>query len=263
VRVYTRPPYSNHPSMSYEYILINAYDDSTLRYVKRSVKSVIIDSGVHSVFKEKRLKEYPGGYQYWVARVAGMWRAVARVVPEAYAVVPDYPSDYEENPIEDNVERTFRNIEYATNRYPHVRWIIPLQGRRDDVTSVLKSLEYVQDMGLLKRYGYVAVAPTCTKRGVKFLEEVAKAVRRRLRALEVHGRIIRVHMFGVTMKAWERVAPYVDSVDTIITNYICLELIGKMCTRKAEKELAWRVFLERVSRVTAVGYMTLDNWLVQ
>jgi hypothetical protein len=251
--------------MFYEYILVNAYDESTLRYVNREaarvIRSALVDSGVHSVFHTLRLKEYPGGYQYWVARVVRMWRAVSRLVPEAFAVVPDYPSDYPGNDIEDNVERTLRNIEYATAKYPDVKWVIPLQGRRDDAPSVLKSLEYVKDAGLLERYGYVAVAPTCTTRNVGFLEEVARAVRRRLRALEARGYPVKVHMFGVTTRAWERLAPYVDSVDAIITNYLCLELIGKMCTRKVEKELAWQAFLERVSRVAAVKRVTLDGWL--
>jgi len=262
MRVYTRPPYPNYSSMFYEYILVNAYDESTLRYVNREsarvVRSVLVDSGVHSVFERKGLKEYPGGHQYWVARVVFMWRAVSRLVPEAFAVIPDYPSDYPDNEIEDNVERTFRNIEYATNRYPHVRWVIPLQGKRDDVSSVIKSLEYVRDMGLLERYGYVAIAPTCTTHSIRFLRDVAHEVWKRVRSMQ-H---VRIHMFGVTMRAWEHVAPFVDSVDAIITNYMCLELIGKMCTTKVEKELAWREFLRRVERVTAVKHITLDNWLM-
>jgi hypothetical protein len=260
MRVYSRPPY---PDMRYDYILVNAFSEETLRYVKRGVKSVIVDSGVHSVFHTLKLKEYPGGYQYWVSKVAQMWRYVSRLVPESYAVVPDYPSDYVGNEIEDNVERTLRNIEYATTKYPDVNWIIPLQGKRDDVSSVLKSLDYVRETGLVERYGYVAIAPTCTTRSVRFLADAARAVWRRVRALEGRGVSVKVHMFGVTTRAWEHIAHYVDSVDTIVTNYVCMELIGKMCTKRAEKEMAWYAFLERVRRVSVHMPVTIDDFLMR
>lgn len=174
------------------------------------------------------------------------------MISEVYAVIPDYPSDYENNPISDNIERTIRNIEYATAKYPNVSWIIPIQGKKDDVVSVVKSFEYVRDMGLLERYGYVAIAPTCTTRNVKFLRDVAILILRRVKHLEKSGRYLRIHMFGVTMKAWKDIAPYIDSTDTIITNYWCLPLIGKMCTKREEKEKAWRIFLARVSEVLAI-----------
>lgn len=251
--VYSRPPY---PDMPYPYLLINAYDETTLRYVNkdsaRFIKSVIIDSGVHSIFHRLKLREYPNGYANWIAKVASLWRTVSRYVKESYAVIPDYPSDYENNPISDNIERTIRNIEYATAKYPNVRWIIPIQGKKDDVVSVVKSFDQIVNMGILDRYDYIAIAPTCTTRNVKFLRDVAILIWRRIKHLEKSGRYLRIHMFGVTMKAWRQIAPYVDSTDTIITNYWCLSLIGKMCTKREEKEKAWRIFLVRVSEVSAI-----------
>jgi len=248
--VYSRPPY---PDMTYPYLLINAYDETTLRYVNkdsaRFIKSVIIDSGVHSVFHRLELDEYPGGYANWIAKVVSLWHMVSRYVEESYAVIPDYPADYDNNPISDNVERTFRNIEYATSRYPHVKWIIPLQGKKDDVFSVVKSFEYVRDVGLLERYGYVAIAPTCTTRNLKFLRDVAQIVWRRVKQFEKSGQYVKIHMFGVTVKAWKDVAHYVDSTDAIVGNIWCKPLIGKMCTKKTEKEMVWRMFLERVAQV--------------
>jgi len=260
--VYTRPPYPSYmssPETAYPYLLINAYDETTLRYVgrdsARSIKSVILDSGVHSVFHRLEMDEYPGGYVGWIAKVASLWRTVSRYVEESYAVVPDYPADYENNEIEDNVERTFRNIEYAIKKYPGVRWIIPLQGKKDDVVSVVKSFEYIRDSGLLERYGYVAIAPTCTTNNVKFLRDVAQIIWKRVKRVEKDGHYIRIHMFGVTMRAWKDVAPYVDSTDTIVGNIWCKPLIGKMCTRKEEKAVAWRIFLERAAQVAAITRM--------
>ncbi|MDT7870313.1 MAG: hypothetical protein RQ839_09090 [Thermoproteus sp.] len=259
--VYTRPPYPSYmfsPETAYPYLLINAYDETTLRYVvkdSRFIKSVILDSGVYSVFHRRKLKEYPGGHQYWIARVANIWRSLARYVKESYAVIPDYPADYDNNPIDDNVERTFRNIEYAVERHPDVKWIIPIQGKKDDVVSVVRSFEYIRDSGLLERYGYVAIAPTCTTNDLKFLRDVAQIIWRRVKQVEGEGRRIKIHMFGITMKAWKDVSPYIDSTDTIVGNIWCRPLIGKMCTTKEEKAMAWRIFLGRATQVAAITRM--------
>jgi hypothetical protein len=157
---------------------------------------VIIDSGVHTVFHRYELKEYPGGYQAWIAKLVRWWSFVKTLVGDVYAVVPDYPSDYDNNPIDDNVERTFRNIEYALSRYPNVNWIIPLQGKKDDIVSVVKSFEYVKefvkDLGLLEHRSYVAIAPTCTTKYVQFLIDVARIIWKRVKRIEEEGRHIKM-----------------------------------------------------------------------
>jgi hypothetical protein len=205
----------------------------------------LLDSGVHSVFHRLELKEYPGGYQTWIDRIYNMWRRVVSLVADTYVVIPDYPTDYDNNPIDDNVERTMRNIEYATKKYPNAKWIVPIQGKKDDVVSVVRSFEYLQDLGLIKQYGYVAVAPTCTTLNIRFLRDVAVIIRKRVKQINAP---IKVHMFGVTMRAWPHIADYVDSTDTIVGNIWCKPLLGKMCTRKEEKEMAWRLFLSKLSK---------------
>jgi hypothetical protein len=125
VIIYTRPQF---PWMWYPYLVLSVTDSSSPLYVKKDVHSIIVDAGVHKVFHEWGLKEYPGGYQVWIRNVVRFYDTVRRVVRDAWAVVPDYPSDYPNNPIPDNVERTIRNIEYALNNYPDVRWVIPVQG---------------------------------------------------------------------------------------------------------------------------------------
>jgi hypothetical protein len=59
-------------------------------------------------------------------------------------------------------------------------------------------------------------------------------------------------MFGTTMKSWRHIAPYVDSTDAIVTNYWCLPLMGKMCTRREEKEKAWQIFLQRATEMKSI-----------
>jgi hypothetical protein len=248
--VYSRPPY---PDIAYPYLLINAYNETTWHYIRKSthvIESLLIDSGVYSIFHRLEMDEYPGGYKNWIAKVASLWRTISRHVKESYAVIPDYPADYDNNPIDDNVERTFRNIEYATKHHTDVKWVIPLQGKKDDVVSIVKSFEYVRDMGLLSRYGYVAIAPTTYK--LRSLRDVAQIVWKRVKQFEKSGQYVKIHMFGVTPKVWKDVAHYVDSTDAIVGNIWCKPLIGKMCTKKEEKVMVWRMFLERISQVYAI-----------
>jgi hypothetical protein len=239
--------------MDYSYVIVNVFDEASFRHINpKSVKSVIIDSGVHSIFHRLELDEYPGGYVSWIAKVVKWWRFVKRIVDDVYAVVPDYPSDYANNPINDNIERTIRNIEYAIAKYPDVRWIIPIQGKKDDVISVVKTFDQIVSMGVLDRYDYVAVAPTCTTRNMKFLRDVAILMWRRVKRIEKNSWYVRIHMFGTSMKSWKHIAPYIDSTDAIVTNYYCLSLVGKMCTTREEKEKAWQIFLQRVSEVSTI-----------
>jgi hypothetical protein len=248
--VYSRPPY---PDMDYPYIIVNIFDETSFRYINpNSAKSVIIDSGVHSVFHRLELNEYPGGYQAWIAKAVKWWNFVKKMVNDVYVVIPDYPSDYKNNPISDNIERTIRNIEYATSRYPDVNWIIPIQGKKNDVISVIKTFEYVATMGVLDKYDYIAIAPTCTTHSVKFLYDVAVLIWKRIKQIEKNNRHIKIHMFGTNMKSWRYLASFIDSTDTIVTNYLCLPLIGKMCTTRKEKEKAWQMFLRRAEEVASV-----------
>ncbi|MCI4409947.1 MAG: hypothetical protein JHC26_12710 [Thermofilum sp.] len=245
--VYSRPPY---PDINYPYIIVNVFDETSFNYIKpKSVKSVIIDSGVHTIFHRYGLNEYPGGYKAWIAKVVRWYSFAKTLVDDVYAVVPDYPSDYENNPINDNVERTIRNIEYAISTYPNVKWIIPIQGKKDDVISVVRTLDHVVDMGVLKSHNYIAIGPTCSTRNVPFLKEIAALVLMRVKRIEKNGQRIRIHMFGTSMKSWKYIAPYIDSTDTIVTNYWCLPLINKMCTKREEKEMAWQIFLQRATEM--------------
>jgi hypothetical protein len=228
--------------MFYPYLVLSVTDSMLLYYVKyyvnMSVESVIVDAGVHKVFKELKLKEYPGGYKAWIHRVAMLYYTVKNYVRDVYAVIPDYPSDYPENPIQDNVERTIRNVEYALDNYSNVNWIVPIQGKPNSVQSVVDTINRLRELGLLKS-DYVAVAPTCVAKSIDFLRRLAVTARQLLRGK-------RIHMFGVTMRAWSSIDKYIDSTDTVTVNYWCRVLFGKMCTTMYEKTSAWKVFLDKL-----------------
>jgi hypothetical protein len=233
--------------MWYPYLILSITDKSSPMYVRSYVTSVIIDSGVHKVFHELGLNEYPGGYQVWIHKMVQFYDLVKRVVKDTWVVIPDYPSDYPNNPISDNVERTIRNIEYALNNYQDVRWIIPIQGKPNSVQSVANTIAKLKQLGLL-RSSYVAIAPTCVTKSVVFLKRLAFTARQLLRDKKIH-------MFGVTVKALKDISKYVDSTDTITFNFYCIKHIGRKCTTLNEHVLGWLAFL---TKLFMEGYITKD-----
>jgi hypothetical protein len=245
LRIYTLPPYQD---IRYPYLIVNAYWRRSLEYVGRDTLSVIVDSGVHSVFERLKMVEYPGGWKRWIGRVAAAYaRCRGRGAGEVYAVVPDYPSDYPGNPVPDNVERTIRNIEYALDEYPSIRWILPVQGRPNSISSIARTIERLEEMGFLSRTDYVAIAPTCVARSVRFLRRLALTARQ---LLPDH----RIHMFGVTVRAWPALSRLVDSVDTVNFNWIYRRLGGKLGTRREEKLRAWEEFLRVAEPYLGKGF---------
>ena len=242
--IYTRPQY---PWMWYPYLILSITDTSSPMYVKSDVHSIIVDAGVHKVFHEWGLKEYPGGYKAWIHKMVLFYDSVKRVVKDIWVVIPDYPSDYPNNPISNNVELTIRNIEYALNNYGDVKWIIPIQGKPNSVQSVANTIDRLKQLGLLKS-SYVAVAPTCVTKSVDFLRRLAFTSRQLLRDKKIH-------MFGVTARAWKDISRYVDSTDTITFNYYCLAYIGKRCSTPREHVLGWVAF---IFKMFGDGYITKD-----
>ena len=246
--IYTRP---HHTWMWYPYIILSVTDPSSLSYVGRDVRSIIIDVGVHKIFKELKLQEYPGGYERWVYKVTLMYYVVkGRGVHDVRPVIPDYPSDYPENPVKDNISKTIRNIEYALDNYPQIPWIIPIQGSNDSPrTSVAKCVEELMRRGLL-RSDYVAIASTCVTRSSKLLYELAKIGRALLKDKKIH-------MFGTTMKAWKLIDKYIDSTDTVNHSLMCKEALGKMCSNVEEYVIGWKLFLDKLLKME---YITKEDY---
>jgi len=230
--VYTTPP---SPEIFYPYIIINASNTDTWYYIKSEVKYLIIDSGVFNIFHKASRVEYPGGYKYWIGRVASLWYYASRYVRDAYATIPDYPSDYPHNPVPQNVEKTIRNIEYALEKYPDIKWLIPIQGLPDSLSSVAKTISILKERGLLKS-DYVAIASTCVSRNTEFLKRLALTAK-------THLPDKRIHMFGVIKKAWDRLKHLIFSVDTVTHSFYCYGVYGIMCSNSREKAVGWVMFL--------------------
>jgi len=236
--------------MYYPFMILSAANRFTLDYVYGGASRIaIIDSGVHKLFHMDARGEYPGGYRYWVDRLANLWYHVSKFIDEVYAVVPDYPSDYKNNPIPENVERTLRNIEYALSKYSDVRWLIPIQGQANSVSSVVKSIRLLRERGLL-RGDYIAIAPTCVSRSVEFLKQLAMVARSHLPSYKLH-------MFGVIRKAWSAVEKYLYSVDSIVYSFYCREVTGRKCTDLEEHIAGWVLFLRDLK---SRGYLSQEDY---
>jgi hypothetical protein len=65
----------------------------------------------------------------------------------------------------------------------------------------------------------------------------------------------KIHMFGVTARAWKDISRYVDSTDTITFNFYCLTYIGRRCSTPREHVLGWVAFLYKMFRD---GYITKE-----
>ena len=134
--------------------------------------------------------------------------------------------------------------------YSSVPWLIPVQGWYRRPESLLISLEYYDQLGILDRYSYVAVANLCVEtsgaiiaRGVKYVHHW----------LVQHGyRGHRIHVFGMKIGALERVRSILHSFDsTAWTRPLTAKLWRRgnwSCKNEAERELYFCVYIDRLAR---------------
>jgi len=216
---FTLPP----DSISYPYILINANNPMVgIRYIvshRKSVEAVIIDSGIE-IFRDPRTKDYPGGSEAWIRRLVSLYDRVRKVVGkgvEVYVTCCDYPDDYHPRSlwIDDrvtNIERTVFNILTCVDWYPDVSWLIPIQGWYRRPRSLLWSLEYLEELGVLRRYRYLAVANLCVEPNTRVIRDGVLYVHTWLRE---HGYgDAMLHIFGLKISALSSVDGYIHSFDS-------------------------------------------------
>ncbi len=228
-RFYTLPPLE----LSYPYILVNANKpEPGLRYLakhRRVVEAVIIDSGVE-IFREKGVRDYPGGYRGWIERrllplykrvnsIVNGWRTGLEV--EVYVTIPDYPDDYNpgslwESEQRTNIERTLDSIDYAINNYATIPWLIPVQGHYEEPESILESLEELEAIGALhwarRNTKYLAIANLCVSKKCNTIEKTVSLARL---WLNQHGYTdLKLHVFGPAVNCVKQIARYIYSWDS-------------------------------------------------
>jgi len=174
VRVYTNPV--NIP-VRLRHVNTNPGDLHHFRwYMERfgdTVESVLLDTGVHTIFYDPDVKDYPPGfirrYVRAINRVSKMLDRYGNI--ELYYVIPDVPSDYpgREKYYPWNVERTVEYIIF----FEKIEKDLPgqalpvVQGRENDPWSTLQTWKEYHHV--YEKYEYVALGPTCSSRNIRQL----------------------------------------------------------------------------------------------
>lgn len=215
---YTLPP----SGMPYPFIIINNNRPGVgLRYIRKhrdAVRGVIIDSGVE-VFRDARVKDYPGGSAVHIARQALLYRKLRSLLPKAeiYATVPDYPDDYHHRSLwlsdeVTNIERTVENVMLAVERYRDVRWLIPVQGHYKSPKSTLRALALLREHGFdFVKYDYYGIANLCVEQDENLIFYTVRYVSTWFRE---RGLIPRLHIFGLKIRALRYVSSVIYSFDS-------------------------------------------------
>ena len=236
-RFFTLPPME----VPWPYVIINANrPEEGLRYLARHrhvVEAVIIDSGVE-IFRDPSVREYPGGARAWIGRLAGLWKRVKALLPDAEVVVtaPDYPDDYHprslwESEERTNVERTLDNVEYALTHHNDVDWLIPVQGHYEDPYSIVVGLAELEAVGALayaerlcRRTSHVpclAIANLCVSRRCDTIYKTVVHATSWLinsplapRPRPSRAYAVRVHVFGPAVNCVREIAHRISSWDS-------------------------------------------------
>ena len=253
---FTLPP----DTVDYPFILVNANrPENGIRYImnhRRVVKSVIIDSGIE-IFRDPRVKDYPGGSFNWIRRQVMLYRKVKAVVPhaEVYATCPDACDDYNPRSLwlsEDftNIERTVVNVITCVDYFDDIPWLIPVQGWYRSPHSLLYSLEYYRQLGVLDRYIFFAVANLCVEKKCDIIERSVKLVYTWFRE---HGyRDKRLHVFGLSLRCVDRVASMIHSFDSTAWTRPCNARLHSMhpysAKNQQQRELFFREWLAQLEK---------------
>ena len=218
VKFFTLPP----DRMDYPYILINAnHPENGLRYVashRSSIEAVIIDSGIE-IFRNPSIKEYPGGAEAWIKRLVDLYDRAKKIVPHArvYVTCPDYCDDYHPKSLwlsDDltNIERTILNILMCVDWYSDVDWLIPVQGWNRKPESLMISLDYLHQLGVLKNRRYIAIANLCVEPSTEIVRKSVLYVRH---WLKIYGYSdTDIHVFGLKIAALHSIKNMITSFDS-------------------------------------------------
>jgi len=220
VLFFTLPP----DKIPYTFILINAHrPERGLSYIARhrkTVLTVIVDSGVE-IFRRDGVKDYPGGSKAWISHLVRLYNTVRSLVPDAtvFVTCPDYVDDYVPRSLWlsdkiTNIERTVENVRLCTTQYPHVNWLIPIQGHYRNLGSLLRSIDYYWEMNVFDKHSYFAIANLCVEVDVDLIHRSVLAVRRKLRDLGVLDRV-NLHIFGLKIVALRKVGDSIFSFDSV------------------------------------------------
>jgi len=235
---YTLPESFNK---NHGYFLVPFHLRNRLRKVR--FKHAIIDSGVE-IFAQGA-KDYPKWFHREYQHVARDWTEIFG--NRIWFVIPDYPDDYRNNPIENNVEKTLENIRIY-HEIKGVNWIYPLQSGYLDLDSFHYSCHEVAKFNPER----VAIGTVCKCRNIEFIEKCCRMARQ-------HFPKAWIHAFGPTLKALPKILHYIDSWDS--TAFFTSREPGKrMCKNQKERKEYYLAYMKRVKEFLAKfnSQITLD-----
>ena len=210
LRFYTFPP----NGAPWPWILVNVYSLSTLeKYLKAlaniglRVEHVLLDVGVEKYWKkpyDKLSFDYDKVYWDNLLESISRLRELARRYGFNYMVTtPDYPDDYVSTWKRShalwvdeytNIDRTIENIVYVVDHYREIPWLPVAQGYWETPKSIAYSIEQLASLGVLDRFGRVALGNLCTTKNARMIAETIALARITLRELDRPN--IYVHVFG-------------------------------------------------------------------
>lgn len=189
------------------------------------------------------MKDYPRGH---ILKYYQTSRYLAKRYKDVkfYFVIPDVPSDYDNNPIPDNIEKTIKYIEdYLQHEYlsdlDNAEVIAVVQGKKDIISSVVYTYKRYYD--LYKNFKFLGLGPTCSTKSVKKLA----------RLILTFDNVVNkpFHVFGPNLRAIKLVVGKVKRMYSFDSG--SFQWIGsRRTTNKSERMM---VFIQYIEKVKALG----------
>lgn len=209
-----------------------------------SWKHAILDSGVEIFLKGA--KEYPNGFFDKYAFTCQQYTEIFG--DRLWCVIPDYPDDYRNNPIEHNVRKTLRNIK-RFHKVKGVNWVYPLQSDYLNLQNFHDSCHQVMKYCPER----IAIGTVCKTRNLQFIEKACRMAHQ-------HFPVSHIHAFGPTLSALPRILPFIDSWDSCAYFY---NENATLCKTAEERKLAFERYVEKINKIL-VNYhsqIRLDKFL--
>jgi hypothetical protein len=230
-----KPVFFTYPLFDYPYLMV------TPRLYKQLFKlkwnHAILDCGVDLLFLIKKFQDYSNAYLFRYEKIASQLTEIFK--DKIWCVIPDYPDDFRCNPIENNVEKTLKNIEIFSS-YEGINWIYPLQADYLNVESFKYCCREVKKYNPEK----VAIGTVCKTRNIKFILKCCAIARNYFPNSWIHA-------FGVTLNALPSILNLIDSFDSCSYFYESRILDFKNDnpnTIKSRKE-AFSRFLSKIDKI--------------
>ena len=174
-----------------------------------------------------------------------LYNRVKQVVDDVWVTCPDYPDDYNPRALwlsseTTNIERTVENIARCIDTYPDVDWLIPIQGHYRKPRSILRSIKLLDELGVLKRYEYVAVANLCTERRHDIMVKTVNLAHLLLPCK-------RLHVFGLDLDVAMKLRGKIFSFDSMAWTFP--RKPGRWsCKNQAERIQYFQEYIQKVRR---------------